>query len=33
MRHPGGIDLTFRGFGVKKYRVHDGKTLETLSGL
>jgi hypothetical protein len=26
-------DLRFQGFGVKSYRIHDGKTLETLSGL
>lgn len=31
MRHR--IDFSFQGFGVKSYRVHDGHSLETLSGM
>ena len=27
------MDFRFQGFGVKNYRIHDGKSLETLNGL
>lgn len=27
------MDLRFQGFGVENYRVHDRKTLETLTGM
>jgi hypothetical protein len=28
-----GSDLRFQGFGVKSYRVHDGVSLDTVTGL
>lgn len=30
MRHPKGIDISGRGYGIKSFYVHDGKSLNTL---
>lgn len=30
MRHPQGIDLSARQYGIKSFYVHDGKSLDTL---